>query len=255
MIREHMQGIIPAEKHFHWRGGEITRLEGFSDAVFAFAVTLLVVSLEVPRTFHELIEAVRVFPSFAVCFALLTNVWFEHYRFFRRYGLQTPWSVFLNCVLLFFVLFYVYPLKFLFFGMLNGTLGADAGQVRTLFVIYGAGYSAVFLVLALLYLQAWRRRSELALDQLERSRTARSLVDHMAMALIGLASSVLAVTLPLRWISIAGYFYFVVGVYFTVAGTMYGKRERRLVAALGRVKKNSTEYPNKPESIADDLPS
>jgi hypothetical protein len=36
---------VPPEPHFRWRGGEITRLEGFTDAVFAFAVTLLVYSL------------------------------------------------------------------------------------------------------------------------------------------------------------------------------------------------------------------
>jgi hypothetical protein len=42
---------------FRWRGGEISRIEGFSDAVFAFAVTLLVVSLEVPETFSELLTS------------------------------------------------------------------------------------------------------------------------------------------------------------------------------------------------------
>ena len=31
------QGLIPGERHFRWRGGEITRLEAFTDAVFAFA--------------------------------------------------------------------------------------------------------------------------------------------------------------------------------------------------------------------------
>ena len=100
-----MADIIPPEPGFRWRGAEVTRLEGFSDAVFAFSVTLLVVSLEVPKTYAELIDAMRGFVSFGVCFALLANIWFNHVRFFRRYGLQTPWVVFLNCALLFFVLF------------------------------------------------------------------------------------------------------------------------------------------------------
>ena len=67
-------------------GGEISRLEGLSDAVFAFAVTLLVVSLEVPETFDELLHVLRGFSAFAVCFAILFWVWHDHYRFFRRYG-------------------------------------------------------------------------------------------------------------------------------------------------------------------------
>ena len=82
--------------------------------MFAFAVTLLVVSLEVPRTFHELAETMKGFVVFAVCFALLIVIWREHYVFFRRYGLQDAGTVWLNAALLFVVLFYVYPLKFLF---------------------------------------------------------------------------------------------------------------------------------------------
>jgi hypothetical protein len=50
-----------SEPHFRWRGGEITRLESFTDAVFAFAVTLPAVSLEVPRTFEELLVAMNGF--------------------------------------------------------------------------------------------------------------------------------------------------------------------------------------------------
>src|SRR4051812_29388346 len=64
---------------FRIRGREVTRLEGFSDAVFAFALTLLVVSLEVPKSFAELMETMRGFLAFGVCFALLAVIWNHHY--------------------------------------------------------------------------------------------------------------------------------------------------------------------------------
>src|SRR4026207_1732596 len=99
---------------FRMRGQDVTRLEGFSDAVFGFALTLLVVSLEVPRSYDELMGIMSGFMPFACCFALLIWIGHEHNMFFRRYGLQDGVTVFLNGSLLFVVLFYVYPLKFMF---------------------------------------------------------------------------------------------------------------------------------------------
>ena len=66
-------------------GREVSRIEGFSDAVFGFALTLLVVSLEVPDNFEALKEILRGFIPFAATFALVCWIWFEHYAFFRKF--------------------------------------------------------------------------------------------------------------------------------------------------------------------------
>jgi len=98
---------------FQLRGREINRIEAVSDVVFGFALSVLVVSLEVPRTYADLTAAMRGFPAFALTFAALMYVWARHYYFFRYYGLDDLTTIVLNTLLLFLVLFYVYPLKFL----------------------------------------------------------------------------------------------------------------------------------------------
>jgi uncharacterized membrane protein len=218
------------EPDFRWRAQEVTRLEGFSDAVFAFAVTLLVVSLEVPKTYDELMHAMRGFLSFGVCFALLANIWNNHCRFFRRYGLVDSAAVTLNCLLLFFVLFYVYPMKFLFVVVFSGDNPAEPQQVRMLFTIFGAGYALVFFIFALLYAHAWRRRGELALNPVECLKTKHSLYHQVAMVIIGSCSVALAWSLPLNLLGLAGYFYFVNLPYFTVSERWFGKQQRELAA-------------------------
>jgi hypothetical protein len=148
---------------------EVTRLEGFSDAVFGFAITLLVVSLEVPATYDDLMVAFRGLPVFAITFAMLLLVWHEHHTFFRQFGLQDGVTIWLNGLLLFVVMVYIYPLKFLFamiagFGA-GGGEAANSGlqaamirgdQVVPLMVMYGVGFASIFGVLALMYLHAAR---------------------------------------------------------------------------------------------------
>jgi uncharacterized membrane protein len=228
MFRKHLASRqTSGEPGFHWRGAEVTRLEGFTDAVFAFAVTLLVVSLEVPRSFPELFAAMHGFLAFGVCFALLANLWYQHYRFFRRYALESPWVVFLNCALLFFVLFYVYPLKFLFTAVFNGA-AIEPPEARALFTIWSLGYAAVFGVFALLYLHAWHIRAQLELTPVEATRTRQSLSDQLAMVVIALLSTLLARTLSDRYLGIAGYIYVVLPIYFTIAHSIAARRERQL---------------------------
>ncbi len=95
-------------------------------------------------------------------------------------------SVFLNSVLLFLVLFYVYPLKFLFTFIFRQLMGeslmvplADGRRVPMLtdadgyhmMVIYDGGFIGVFLLFTLLYGYALRNGQRLQLTPYERHET------------------------------------------------------------------------------------
>lgn len=228
---------------FRWRSHEISRIEGLSDAVFAFAVTLLVVSLEVPKTYAELSLAMRGFGAFAISFALLLFVWFNQYKFFRRYGLQDNVTVLLNAVLLFVVLFYVYPLKFLFSYLVNVFTGGhgevhlpngnialmvEAGEMPRLMIVFGIGYVSIFGVFILLYCHAFRKRVQLELNELEVFDTRSSIQDAALNCSIGLLSIAVATVGGDKYGALAGPVYMLLGVVMSVHGAVMGKRRRRL---------------------------
>jgi len=196
---------------FRLRGQELSRVEALSDVVFGFALTLLGVSAEVPKTFDQLLVIMREFPAFAICFAILISLWHDHYRFFRRYGLQDRRTIFLNGLLLFIVILYVYPLKFLFSLLvtLSTTTGEPMarmpdgklvsmisfGQAEWITFIYGLGVAAVYAVLALLYAHAFRLRDALHLNPLEAFETRERIIGNLLRSGLGLTAAVGAVVL------------------------------------------------------------
>ncbi len=242
--------LVPPEKHFRWRGGEITRLEGFTDAVFALAVTLLIVSLEVPRTFSQLATTMKGFLPFSVCFGLLALVWHRHYIFSRRYGLQTPYSVFLNSVLLFVVLFYVYPLKFLFtlsLGGLSGSASArelgvmiEVRQVPALMAVFSLGYAAVFAVFTLLYHYAYGKRRELELNEYEALRTRHDMITSAVVSGIGVLVAVTAQLLPVERSFLSGFLLSLSTVFALVAKPIFRKRENAAVERVQAASRTAT---------------
>jgi uncharacterized membrane protein len=242
--------LVPPEPHFRWRGGEITRLEGFTDAVFAFAVTLLVVSLEVPHTFAELVAAMKGFVAFALCFTILIQTWYYHYKFSRRYGLQTPYAISLTAVLIFVVLFYVYPLKFMFTLAVGGLSGGTTvpreqldrmvhtnREITILWLIYCAGAIAVYVLLALLYRYAYKKRDELELNAYEALCTRNAIINFAGFAGIGVVVAIAAVTLPSQYAGYAGILFSLNGVWGWLAGVTQGKQERLV---LERMKSGSS---------------
>src|SRR5579862_4884399 len=157
------------EEGFRWRGhGEVSRIESLSDAVFGLAVTLLIISQDVPKTYNGLLQILMGFIPFAACFAQLMLVWFEHYKFYRRYNLQDDRTVVLTMVLLCIVLFYVYPLKFMFSSwMMPNEFIVKENEIAGLFTIYGVGFILVFGLFILLFRHALTKREELQLTEVE----------------------------------------------------------------------------------------
>jgi uncharacterized membrane protein len=228
---------------FRWRSREITRIEGFSDAVFAFAVTLLVVSLEVPRTFDELAGSAQGFVAFALGSALLFVIWYNQYKFFRRYGMQDVLTIALNGALLFVVLFFVYPLKFLFTWLIRTFTGSDTtvrlaggvveqairpAQTGSLMLIYGLGYVAVFGIFVLMYVHAYRKRKELQLSDVEKYDTKTSIRENALHTAIGFISVSLVLVGGAAWAVWAGLTYMMIGPVLTLHGSLSGKGRRKL---------------------------
>ncbi len=217
------------------RGREVTRLEALSDAVFGFAATLLVVSLEVPQTFPELMTSLDGFVAFAFSFTMLITIWVAHNGFFRRYGLQDAWTVVINSILLFVVLFYIYPLKFLstaltglFFGLGPGAekpMLTSRDEMASLMLVYGLGFIAVFACFSLLYLRAARAR-ELELDEVERL-DARSWMRHY-LIFVGVGCLSVAIVLAGGPLFLSGVIYGLLGPLCHWNGTVARRRSRKL---------------------------
>ena len=223
---------MPLRRH------EVTRLEGFSDAVFGFALTLLVVSLEVPNSVDELLKDMQGLVGFALTFAMVCWIWYEHNVFFRSYGLQDQWTVFLNCVLLFVVLFYVYPLKFLSAALMQNFFDigrVDGPRFRTLadgprlMILYSSGVVLIFLLFVLLYRHAWKKRATLDLTEKEELSLRFGLRAHLLSMGLGLTS--LAIVLVNgRWAPIAGMLYALMGPLHAWNGYRAGKAHHQLEA-------------------------
>jgi uncharacterized membrane protein len=219
------------------RTHEISRLEAFSDAVFAFALTLLVVSLEAPTSYDGLMRMTAGFLPFACSFALLVWIWHEHNMFFRRYGLQDGYTVALNAALLFVVLFYVYPLKFLFtsaFAFFVPALRLESvalspSQLGRIFLIYSLGYVILFLMFGLLYLHAYRRRAQLNLTPLEIFDVRMAGGAHLVSAGVGVLGC-LTVFAPSPLPAFAGFVYFLMGPLHWLYGSRMARRRQAFAA-------------------------
>jgi uncharacterized membrane protein len=229
---------LPRSRGFRLRGLEMTRLETFVDAAFAFAVTMLVISVgTVPGSFQELITALKGAPAFAASFALIMSFWVGHRRWSRRYGLEDGIATLVSLALIFVMLVYVFPLRLMFSALFawisGGWLPAEftvqsTDELLGLFVVYGIGTAILAGMMLLLYVRARSAAESLRLDALERTRTAEEIAGWTVIAVTGLVSALFARVMPPRIGVFAGFAYATLAVSMTLVSILYDKKASRV---------------------------
>jgi TMEM175 potassium channel family protein len=180
---------------------ETTRLETFSDGVFAIAITLLVLELGVSAETHDLGGALlHIWPSYfayVTSFLTIGVIWVNHHVLFEFVDRVDRPLLFLNTLLLMVVAFTPFPTRLVAEFLRRGD------DERTAALAYGI----TFVIMAVLFQLLWRwistgRRlirpgiEQSALDDITRSYNP-GIPIYGAATLVALASPLASIALYL----------------------------------------------------------
>jgi uncharacterized membrane protein len=173
-----------------------TRMEAFSDGVFAIAITLLVLEIAVPAGFQDLwrafVDQWASYLGYLVSFSTIGAVWVGHTVITEFTERATPVFIRLNLLLLMVVSFLPYPTK-----LMAEYVGEERPE-RVAATIYGLNLFLTALLLSVLWRYAVREglvRSDISdhgLKMITR-RLTPGLVGYLVMILLGLFLPVVAV--------------------------------------------------------------
>src|SRR4026208_1497883 len=210
---------LPRLRGFRLRGLEMTRLETFIDAAFAFAISMLVISAQqIPDNIQALLAAFKNVPTFICSITVLGIYWRGHWLWSRRFGLEDGVSILISWTMIVTMLIFIYPLKAIFGAMWNLLSNGQVGQpfslhtteaqARTIFAIYALGLIAISAEILLLNLHVWQLRGPLRLNDRETLVTRGELSGWSIPVSVGIVSLVFALTLPTEQIQWSGWVYF-----------------------------------------------
>jgi uncharacterized membrane protein len=151
-----------------------TRVEAFSDGVFAIAITLLVLTVAQPRSYADLAHELGTqWPSLAayiVSFAVIGIMWINHHSVFLHLEHVDRGLLYLNLLLLMTIAFLPYPT-----GVLGQALAKGQGT-RTAAVVYGVVMAINAYAWTGLWLYAAQHRRLLRPDFPEDERTTATVL-------------------------------------------------------------------------------
>lgn len=153
-----------------------------------------------------------VFSVLFFCALLLFSIWNEHKTFFLRYGLEDKKTILLNFLLVFVILYYIYPMKYLFsylgtvfFVKMKLSLGdhsdglqlaltnlkqadLETEQWSDLMLRFGFGLLAIYFIFMLLYMNAKQKKLQLNLNRIELFKTQSSIQEYFILVSITVLS-------------------------------------------------------------------
>lgn len=230
---------MPVENGFRQRGHEMTRIEVLTDTAFAFAVTMLVISLnDIPRSFDELYASLKQVPALLASFAQVMLFWQAHVLWSRRFGLEDGPTIWLSAGLIFVMLVYVYLLRLLFSSAFawftEGWLPSEIEinhlvEVRNLFLLYGIGFMLLSGFLAALNLYALRMRERLVLNTIECFDTRTEILYQLTLAATAIVSMLIALLASGPWLALSGMVYATLGISMPMIGILRGRQHERLL--------------------------
>jgi uncharacterized membrane protein len=229
---------LPVKDGFRLRGTDMTRLETFMDAAFAFAMTLLVISIgDIPRNYQELIAALKDIPAFAASFAVFMTFWVDHRKWSRRYGLEDRITIIISLAIIFMMLVYVYPLKLVFSALLGWISGGwlppkfelhHIHELTDLFVVYGLGFMAMAGLMTVLFVRALKAKHSLQLNDFEILKTREEIATWSILSLTGFMSAVMAMVTPSRIAVYSGFLYSTLMISLPISATIYKQKLKKL---------------------------
>ena len=129
---------------------ETARVEAFSDGVFAIAITLLVLEIQVPHhagtgLWRELMAQWPSYFAFVTSFATIGIMWINHHRLFNLIGRTDHGLLIFNSLLLLGVTFVPFPT-----AVVADYLGQEGQRTAAAFL------SAVYIGIAICFNLLWR---------------------------------------------------------------------------------------------------
>tara|TARA_Y100001970_G_scaffold281484_1_gene392357 strand:- start:107 stop:862 length:756 start_codon:yes stop_codon:yes gene_type:complete len=224
------------------RGETTTRLETFVDAAFAFAFTMLVISIDqIPRSPEELIQLSKDIPSFVLSALPIGSVWIAHSSWSRIFGLRDRLSVFLSLLLVVLVLVFVfvYPMKLIaqitveYFSVIfdwnflsTGLFESESWSSELVWVIFlyvGIGLLLLSLILIAFYQNTLNFGKKLSITEEETRHCITFTLIWGLVAGTALVSMIIASVVSPENIQLAGYVYFSLVVTTVLVPTQYFK--------------------------------